>query len=55
MNQVVFFDLPEHLKRLSDAGAPLEAFRPVLDIAPNYSDGSKGGGFPMTLFPCLKY
>ncbi len=25
MNQVGFFDLPDHLKRLSDAGDPLEA------------------------------
>ncbi len=63
MNQVVFFHLREHLKRLSDASAPMEAlagavdieaFRPVLEIALDYSDGSKGGGRPMTLFPCSK-
>ena len=55
MNQIGFFDLPDHLKRLSDAGDPLEAlagavdfeaFRGVLDIALNYSDGSKGGRPP---------
>ena len=51
MNQPGFFDLPDHLKRLSDAGNPLleldrivdfEGFRPVLDIALNYSDDLKG-------------
>ena len=44
MNQFGFFDLPEHLHRLSAAGDPLEelgriidfeAFRPVLDEAEN--------------------
>ena len=52
MKQLGFFDLVDHLKRLSDAGDPLldlgriidfEAFRPVLDIALDYSDGAKGG------------
>ena len=52
MKQLGFFDVVDHLKRLSDAGDPLldlgriidfEAFRPVLDIALDYSEGSKGG------------
>ena len=52
MKQLGFFDLPDHLKRLSEAGDPLEelarvidfeAFRPLLDEALGYSDGSKGG------------
>jgi IS5 family transposase len=52
MHQPGFFDLPEHLKGLSEAGDPLEAmaatidfeaFRPVLDAALGYADGSKGG------------
>jgi len=55
MDQAGFFDLPDHLKRLSGAGDPLlelgriidfEAFRPVLDAALNYSEhyfpGDKG-------------
>ena len=55
MEQIGFFALPEHLKRLSDAGDPLEemariidfeAFRPVLDTALAYSDGSRGGRPP---------
>jgi len=55
MNQLGFFDLSDHLKRLSAAGDPLEemtrvidfeAFRPVLDEALAYSDGSKGGRPP---------
>ncbi|MDP6780679.1 MAG: transposase [Alphaproteobacteria bacterium] len=55
MNQFGFFDLPEHLHRLSAAGDPLEelgriidfeAFRPVLDEALNYADGSQGGRPP---------
>ena len=55
MHQPGFFDLPEHLKRLSEAGDPLEAmavaidfeaFRPVLDAALGYSDGAKGGRPP---------
>lgn len=55
MNQLGFFDLPDHLKRLSDAGDPLEAlddavdfeaFRPVLDAALGYGDGAKGGRRP---------
>src|SRR5512143_1848990 len=50
-----FFDLPDHLKRLSEAGDPLEemaavvdfeAFRPALEEALSYSDGSKGGRPP---------
>ena len=55
MKQLGFFDLPDHLKRLSDAGDPLEemdrivefeAFRVVLEEALAYSDGSKGGRPP---------
>ena len=51
MKHLGFFDLLDHLKRLLDAGDPLleldkivdfEGFRPILDIALNYSDGSKG-------------
>jgi IS5 family transposase len=65
MDQAGFFDLPDHLKRLSGAGDPLlelgriidfEAFRPVLDAALNYSDGSKGGRppyDPVTMFKVL--
>ena len=49
------FDLPEHLKKISERGDPLEAlgraldfevFRPVLEDALGYSDGSKGGRPP---------
>jgi len=55
MNQLGFFDLSDHLKRLSAAGDPLEemtrvidfeAFRPVLDEVLAYSDGAKGGRPP---------
>jgi transposase, IS5 family len=55
MTQIGFFDLPDHLRRLSEAGDPLEtmaqavdfeAFRPVLDEALAYSDGAKGGRPP---------
>lgn len=55
MKQLGFFDLPDHLERLSEAGDPLEelarvidfeAFRPVLEDARGYSDGSKGGRPP---------
>jgi len=55
MKQAGFFELPEHLRRLSAAGDPLEelgrivdfeAFRSVLDGALNYADGSKGGRPP---------
>lgn len=55
MHQLGFFDLSDHLKRLSAAGDPLEemtrvidfeAFRPVLDEALAYSDGTKGGRPP---------
>ncbi len=51
MHQPGFLDLPEHLKRLSEAGDPLEAmaaaidfeaFRPVLDAALCYSHEAKG-------------
>jgi IS5 family transposase len=65
MHQVNCFDLPDHLKRLLDAGDPLEALadavdfkvlRAVLDIALDYSDGSKGGrppDDPVAIFKAL--
>lgn len=49
------FDLPEHLKKISERGDPLEAlgravdfevFRSVLEDALGYSDGAKGGRPP---------
>lgn len=55
MGQLGFFDLPDHLKRLSEAGDPLEemarvidfeAFRPTLEEALAYGDGAKGGRPP---------
>lgn len=55
MKQVGFFDLPDHLKRLSEAGDPLEemarvidfeAFRPLLEEELAYSEGAKGGRPP---------
>jgi IS5 family transposase len=55
MKQLGFFDLSDHLKRLSETGDPLEtmarvidfeAFRPALEAALAYSDGSKGGRPP---------
>lgn len=55
MKQSGFFDVEEHLARLSGLGDQLEAFsrtmdfevfRPDLDQAPPYSDGSKGGRPP---------
>lgn len=55
MDQLGFFDIPEHFQRISKTGDPLEeladvidfeAFRPVLDFTLNYSDGSKGGRPP---------
>lgn len=55
MGQLGFFDLPDHLKRLSEAGDPLEemaqiidfeGFRPALEVALAYGDGAKGGRPP---------
>ena len=55
MEQVGFFDFPDHLKRLSDAGDPLEVlsgavdfeiFRPLLEAALSYGDGAQGGRPP---------
>jgi transposase len=49
------FDLPEHMKALSERGDPLDAlsravdfevFRPVREDALGYSDGAKGGRPP---------
>src|SRR5919202_873300 len=51
-----FFDMDERLKRLSDLGDQLKAFaaavdfelfRPSLDAALSYADGSKGGRPPL--------
>src|SRR5215207_3614315 len=65
MMQFGFFDLPDHLHRLSEAGDPLEAmtqavdfeaFRPMLEEALAYSDGAKGGRppyDPVALFKAL--
>lgn len=53
-----FFDLPDHLKRLSETGDPIEemarlidfeVFRPVLEETLSYSDGTKGGWPPYDL------
>ncbi len=53
--QLRFFDLSDHLKRLSEAGEPLEemarvidfeAFRPLLEAALAYSDGGNCGRPP---------
>jgi IS5 family transposase len=55
MAQSGFFDLPDHMKRLSETGDPLEAmartidfeaFRPTLEAALCYSAGAKGGRPP---------
>ena len=55
MVQFGFFDLPDHMERLSETGDPLEemariidfeAFRPTVDLALRYSDGCKGGRPP---------
>lgn len=55
MKQLGFFDLPDHMRRLSETGDPLEemlrvidfeAFRPTLEAALQYSDGLKGGRPP---------
>lgn len=55
MTQSGLFDLPDHLKRLSETGDPLEelarvidfeAFRPTLETGLCYSDGLKGGRPP---------
>jgi IS5 family transposase len=59
------FDMPEHLKRISKNGDPLEVlasavdfevFRPVLEDALGYSDGAKGGRppyVPVAMFKIL--
>ncbi|MFT5472365.1 MAG: IS5 family transposase [Kiritimatiellia bacterium] len=55
MKQAGLFGLSDHLKRLSANGDPLEelgrivdfeAFRPILENALGYSDGTKGGRPP---------
>jgi transposase, IS5 family len=51
-----FFDVEDRLQRLSDLGDHLEAFatavdfelfRPALDAALSYADGTKGGRPPL--------
>jgi len=63
MRQAGFFGLSDHLKRLSAHGDPLEvldlvvdfeAFRPMLDAVPSYSDGAKGGRPPYDPVTMLK-
>lgn len=63
MRQAGLFGLSDHLKRLSAVGDPLEtmdravdfeAFRPVLDAALAYSEGSKGGRPPYDPVAMLK-
>jgi IS5 family transposase len=63
MRQADLFGLADHLKRLSAVGDPLEtmervvdfeAFRPVLDVALAYADGSKGGRPPYDPVAMLK-
>lgn len=65
MKQAGFFDLSDHLRRLSSAGDPLEelqrvinfeVFRPVLEDALCYRDGTKGGRppyDPVSMFKAL--
>ena len=63
MRQAGLFGLSDHLKRLSAVGDPLEtmdravdfeAFRPVLERALAYSDGSRGGRPPYDPVVMLK-
>ena len=63
MRQAGLFGLSDHLKRLSEVGDPLEvmaravdfeAFRPALDAALAYGDGSKGGRPPYDPVAMLK-
>lgn len=63
MRQAGLFGLSDHLKRLSEVGDPLEvmaravefeAFRPALDAALAYADGSKGGRPPYDPVAMLK-
>jgi transposase len=57
------FDLPQHLQKISENGDPLEVlsravdfevFRPVLEDALGYSDGTKGGRPPYDPVAMLK-
>ena len=62
MKQLGLLDLPEHLKRLSESGDPLEemarvidfeAFRPLLEEALAYSDGEGRAAARHTMrLPC---
>lgn len=63
LEQAGFFDLDDRLKRLSDIGDQLESysalidfemFRPELNAAVNYSDGSKGGRPPYDVVMMFK-
>lgn len=63
MRQAGLFGLSDHLQRLSANGDPLEelgriidfeAFRPTLDAALTYSDGTKGGRPPYDPVAMLK-
>jgi IS5 family transposase len=63
MRQAGLFGLADHLERLSAVGDPLEtmdravdfeAFRPALDAALAYADGSKGGRPPYDPVAMLK-
>lgn len=63
MRQAGLFGLTDHLRRLSEVGDPLEvmaravdfeAFRPALDAALAYGDGSKGGRPPYDPVAMLK-
>ena len=36
MKQAGFFDLPDHLKRLSDAGDPLLELEQIIDLEANH-------------------
>lgn len=63
MKRFGFFDLPDHLKRLSDAGDPLlaldrvidfEGLRPILEISLAYSNAGRGGRPPYDLVAMFK-
>jgi hypothetical protein len=63
LHKTGFFDVDDRLKRLSDLGDQLEAFRaavdfemfrPELNAALRYSDGSQGGRAASTTIPTSK-
>jgi transposase, IS5 family len=58
-----FFDLPDRLRRLSEAGDPLEkmariigfeTFRPLLTQALRFGDGARGGRPPYDAVAIVK-